>query len=100
MNWLGYSVDQWEVDVRGLDLSASLIRETYFFSPELLSEDFDSARGPAEITARDRTYHQAYLETIKSATPLFRYKGDFVNPELLIPFPISRDSLRLIKTID
>lgn len=97
LEWFKYSVEQWRIDTTGMDLSSTLIRETYFISPEALGVKSDLE---LVTEAQRRQYNEAYSKMINSVKFLLSYQNDFINPEVLLPFGIKRSCLTLEKVID
>ncbi len=96
MDWFNRSVEQWRIATANLDLTDALIRETYFFSPKALGIKSD-----LRLTlTQKKTYDAAYLKMLNSVVPYSHYKGNFINPEILLPFPVPLSIMTLECIID
>lgn len=92
LDWFNRSLEQWRINAETLDLSSALIRETYLISPQAL--------GTRDVFVSSEVYNQRYAQMINSVQPLTQYQKNFINPEVLLPFPVSLDLMTLEKVIE
>ncbi|MBW2994910.1 hypothetical protein KY312_01020 [Candidatus Woesearchaeota archaeon] len=90
MDWHNYSAERWKISVEDSVLSDVLVRETYYISPKAFGRhDYGLAKQQAE------EYDRRYILMVNSVVPFSEYKNDFINPEILLPFPVSMDIMHL-----
>jgi len=90
MDWHNYSAEKWRITIEDLVLSDALVRETYYISPKaFVRHDYGLAKEQAE------EYDRRYIQMVNSVVPYPKYKGDFINPEILLPFPVRKNLMRL-----
>ena len=96
LDWSKYSLQQWTIKVSDSELSPALVREAYHFSPAALGYSSDFQLSPQQ----KRSYDKGYIRMLNSVVPFPAYQGNYINPEILLPFPVPLNRMRLERIIE
>lgn len=94
-DWFNYSLEQWVIDASPLDLSKALVRDAYHFSPAAAGYSSDLQLSPEQKIS----YDKGYVQMLNSVVDFPAYQHNYINPEILLPFPIPLNTMRLERII-
>ena len=91
-DWHRHSLEVYGIATADLPMQQALVRETYPISPENLAR-----HGVKDYTTSQNTsYNALWLNVLESVIPWSDYKGDFTNPEVLLPFAVQATKVKTI----